>query len=56
METWAIFTGTDLALAVIGLVGFASVAIVMATASGNVAKREITLRKNATLQSDASDS
>lgn len=56
METWALFTGTDIALAILGLIGFASVAIVMATASGKVAKREISLRKNATVQSDASDS
>lgn len=47
METWATFTGSDIALAVIGLVGLASVVIVFATATGNVAKREVTLSKNA---------
>lgn len=56
METWATFTGSDIALAVIGLVGLASVVIVFATATGNVAKREVTLSENARRsQSGASD-
>ena len=46
METWALFTGTDIALAFVGLAGFVSVGIVLATANGNVAKREFARRKN----------
>lgn len=56
METWSVFSGSDLILALVGLIGFASVAIVLRTAFGNVAKRELTLRQNARVQSDASDS
>ena len=56
METWNLFTGSDIGLALIGLAGFASVAIVLRTAFGNVANRELTLRRNARAQSNASDS
>jgi len=55
METWSVFSGSDIALAVLGLVGFASVAIVVSTASSRVNKREITLRQNARAQSQARD-
>jgi len=47
METWNLFSGSDIGLALIGLAGFASVFVVLKTAFGNVAKREVTLRQNA---------
>jgi hypothetical protein len=56
METWSLFTGNDIVLALVGFMGFAFVAIVLRTAFGNVDNRELTLRKNARTQSDASDS
>ena len=56
VSTWTLFTGSDLALAVIGLIGLLSVVVVFSTASGNVAKRELSLRKNARAQSNAADS
>lgn len=57
METWSVFSGNDIVLALVGFIGFASVAIVLKTAFGNVAKREVTLRQNAQrAQSNASDS
>ena len=55
-QTWSAFTASDLTLAAIGLLGLASVVIVFSTASGNVAKRELSLRKNARAQSNAADS
>jgi hypothetical protein len=55
METWSVFSGSDIGLALIGLAGFASVVVVLRTAFGNVAKREVNLRQNARAQSDASD-
>lgn len=55
METWSLFSGNDIALALIGLAGLVSVILVFATASGNVAKREISLRNNARAQSEARD-
>ena len=57
MDTWNLFSGSDIALAVLGLVGFASVVIVVSTASSRVNNRELTLRRNAQrAQSNASDS
>jgi len=56
METWAIFTGTDLALAVIGLGGLLSVVVVISTAFRKVNQREFNIRQYARTQSDASDS
>ena len=44
METWELFTGNDILLAVIGLVGFGSVVIVLRTALRNVNRRERVLR------------
>ena len=44
MDTWEIFTGNDILLAVIGLVGFGSVVIVLRTALRNVNRRERVLR------------
>jgi hypothetical protein len=55
METWSIFSGSDIGLALIGLAGLASVVVVLRTAFGNVAKRELTLRNNARAQSQARD-
>ena len=56
MDTWNLFTSNDIVLALVGFIGFASVAIVLRTAFGNVANRELTLRRNARSQSNASDS
>jgi hypothetical protein len=56
METWSVFSGNDIVLALVGFIGFASVAIVLKTAFGNVANRELNLRQNARAQSNASDS
>jgi hypothetical protein len=56
METWSVFSGSDIGLALIGVAGLVSVVVVLKTAFGNVTKREITLRQNARSQSNASDS
>lgn len=50
MNTWELFTGNDILLAVIGLVGFGSVVIVLRTALRNVNKRERVLRAVKELQ------
>ena len=55
METWNVFSGSDIGLALIGLSGLVSVVVVLRTAFGNVSKREINLRKNARAQSAARD-
>jgi hypothetical protein len=55
METWSLFTASDLGLALIGVAGLVSVVVVLSTAFGNVSKREINLRKNAQSQSQARD-
>ena len=55
METWSVFSGSDIGLALIGLAGLASVVVVLRTAFGNVTKRELTLRQNARAQSQARD-
>jgi hypothetical protein len=44
MDTWELFTGNDILLALIGLAGFGSVVIVLRTALRNVNKRERVLR------------
>ena len=43
-ETWNLFTGTDLFLGLLGAVGFLSMIVVIATATGRVDKREKVLR------------
>jgi hypothetical protein len=45
METWSVFTGSDIAIALIGLAGLVSVVIVMASATGKVGKREVARRR-----------
>jgi hypothetical protein len=40
METWSLFTTSDIFMAFMGLVGFATVLIVVKTAFGNVNKFE----------------
>ena len=55
METWSVFSGTDIGLALIGVAGLVSAVVVLKTAFGNVTKREITLRQNARAQSQARD-
>lgn len=44
MNTWELFSGNDILLALIGLVGFGSVVIVLRTALRNVNRRERVLR------------
>ena len=51
MQTWSVFSTSDLTLAVIGLAGLVSVVVVLRTAFGNVLNRELTLRRNARSQS-----
>lgn len=55
METWNLFSGSDIGLALIGVAGFVSVWVVLSTALGNVVKREIKLSKNARAQSKIAD-
>ena len=45
METWSVFSGSDIGLALIGLAGLVSVVVVLGTAFGNVDTRERNLRK-----------
>jgi hypothetical protein len=45
MQTWSVFSASDLGLAVIGLAGLVSVVVVLSTAFGNVDTRERNLRK-----------
>jgi hypothetical protein len=40
MSTWSLFTASDLALAILGMLGLLSVVIVLRTASRNVDTRE----------------
>ena len=57
IPTWFLFSGSDIGFALIGLAGLISAIVVLRTAFGNVANREITLRKNAQrTQSNASGS
>lgn len=44
METWSLFTGNDIAVAALGMLGLVSVVVVVSTAANNVTKREISLR------------
>lgn len=45
METWSVFSGSDIGIALIGLSGLVSVIVVLRTALRNVDRRERTLRK-----------
>jgi hypothetical protein len=40
MQTWSLFTASDLALAILGMLGLLSVGVVLRTASRNVDTRE----------------
>jgi hypothetical protein len=44
METWNVFSGSDIGLALIGLAGLVSVVVVLKTAFGNVNTRERKLK------------
>lgn len=44
-ETWNLFSQSDIIIAVLGALGLVSVIIVLATASSNVNKREVDIRK-----------
>lgn len=44
MQTWSLFTGSDIAMAVVGLAGLLSVVVVLFTASRKVDKRERGIR------------
>jgi hypothetical protein len=55
-DTWSLFTGTDILVAFLGVLGFAAVAVVFSQATALNAKRELTLRQNAKrAQSQTSD-
>ena len=58
METWSVFSASDLILSLLGFAGLASVLVVFSTASSKVNKRELIIRKsvNEPVQSNASDS
>jgi hypothetical protein len=45
METWNLFTGSDILLGLIGAAGLLSVIVVLSTASSNVSKREVKRRQ-----------
>ncbi len=45
METWNIFSTTDLLVAVVGIIGISTVFIVFGTATKKVNKREVTMKE-----------
>ena len=45
METWNLFSSTDLVVAVLGILGISSVFVVFGTATKKVNKRELTMRE-----------
>jgi len=50
MDTWSVFSGSDLFLGLLGAAGFLSMIVVVATASSRVGKREIVLSQARKLQ------
>ena len=53
METWSVFSGSDIALALLGASGFFAVVAVIATASNRVNQRELSLKPDGTSESSA---
>ena len=45
METWNLFTSNDIVVAVLGILGIASVFVVFGTATRKVNKRELTMQE-----------
>ncbi len=45
METWNLFTSNDLVVAILGILGIASVFVVFGTATRKVNKRELTMQE-----------
>jgi hypothetical protein len=45
METWNLFTSNDIVVAVLGILGIASVFVVFGTATSKVNKRELTMQE-----------
>lgn len=45
MQTWSVFSSSDLALAILGMLGLLSVGVVLRTATRNVDTRERAIRK-----------
>lgn len=52
-QTWSIFSGSDIGFALIGLAGLVSVVVVLRTAFGNVAKRELRVKQMKNFTNDA---
>jgi hypothetical protein len=50
IETWNLFAGTDIALGLLGAIGFLSMIVVIVTATGRVDKREKVLATARRLQ------
>ena len=48
-QTWSVFDGTDIVLAIFGLIGFVSVVAVMVSASRSTGKREVALKNSKAL-------
>ena len=45
MQTWNLFTNADLVVAILGILGIASVFVVFGTATKKVNKRELTMQE-----------
>ena len=45
METWNLFTSNDIVVAVLGILGIASVFVVFGSATSKVNKREVTMQE-----------
>jgi hypothetical protein len=45
METWNLFTSNDIVVAVLGILGIASVFVVFGSATSKVNKREVTMQQ-----------
>ena len=45
MQTWNLFTNADLVVAILGILGIASVFVVFGTATSKVNKRELTMQE-----------
>jgi len=45
METWNLFSSTDLVVAILGILGIASVFVVFGTATKKVNKRELSMQE-----------
>lgn len=55
MDTWSVFSGSDIALALLGASGFFAMVAVIGTASSRVNQRELSLKPDGTSESAAPD-